>query len=223
MEPSLDQKKRALGIVLLIVFLGAGGLFVYYQQPVAPPRETTVTPNADVAPQASVHEHELGNKDAPVTLIEYASLTCPHCAYFNEKVFPELKTRFIDTGKVRYIFREYPRDDLDLFAFMLSNCAPEDKFFPFVDVLFRQQDKWLVPSPLPILKGIAKQVGFTDESFDACTKDKKIQDAVIAVGEQGTKNGVRGTPTIFINGKIYSGGPSIEELEKAITPLLKSS
>jgi protein-disulfide isomerase len=222
MELSLDNKKRALGILLLILFIAAGGLFVYYQQPVAPPRGSADAPGTDAMPQVSLREHELGSKDAPVTIIEYASLTCPHCAYFNEKVFPELKTRYIDTGKVRYIFREFPRDELDLFAFMLTNCAAEDKFFPFVDVLFKQQDKWVVSNPLPILKGIAKQVGFTDESFDACSKNKPVQDAIIASGEQGSKAGVKGTPTIFINGKVYMGGPSIEELEKSITPLLKS-
>lgn len=222
MELSLDMKKRALGVLILLVLIAGGGWFVFNQRVTPPPGDATPASASMGVPQVAAQEHELGNKEAAVTIIEYASLTCPHCANFNEKVFPELKKRYIDTGKVRYIFREFPREDLDLFAFMLVNCAGKDKFFPFVDVLFRQQDKWLVRNPLPPLKSIAMQVGFSEESFEACSKNRDVQNAVIAVGEQGAKMGVNSTPTIYINGKVYTGAHSIEEFEKAIMPLLKS-
>ena len=193
---------------------------------------TTVTPDGktllltgDLTTPSPLGENELGNKDAPVTIIEYASTTCPHCARFHETTFPELKKRYIDTGKVRFIFREFPLNDIDFFAYMLTRCIEKDKFFPFLEVLFQQQDQWVVPppaSPLPPLQKIAKQVGFTDEGIEACRKDKKVFDGVSWSSEQGTKLGVRSTPTFFINGKMYTGALSIEELEKALAPLLKS-
>jgi protein-disulfide isomerase len=167
-------------------------------------------------------ENAMGREDAPVTIIEYASTTCPACGHFHKTTFPELKKRYIDTGKVRFIFREFPRDDVDLFAYMLTRCIEKEKFFPFLDVLFKQQEQWLTSSPVPALTGIAKQVGFTDASIEACRTDKRVFDGVVWTSEHAARLGVRATPTFFINGKMYTGALSIEKMEELIGPYLRS-
>jgi protein-disulfide isomerase len=166
----------------------------------------------------------LGKADAPVTIIEYASMTCPHCASFHKTTYPALKTKYIDTGKVRFIFREFPLDDLAAAASMLARCAGPDKGMALIDVLFASQDKWAgVREPIPPLLQIAKQAGFTQASFDECLKDQKLYNNILAVRERASKEfKVESTPTLFVNGKMQKGGASIEELEKLIQPLLKS-
>ncbi len=110
----------------------------------------------------------MGPESAPVTIIEYASMTCPHCAAFENTVFPELKKKYIDTGKVRFILREFPLDGLAAAAFMLARCAGPDKYYPMVETLFNQQQKWAVRNPIEPLMAIAKQAGFTQQTFEAC-------------------------------------------------------
>ena len=213
-----------MAVVVLACLGTAGWMYFGTPKPGAPGPRTLEAP-ADLMTPSPLGENELGNKEAPVTIIEYASTTCPHCANFNKTTFPELKKRYIDTGKVRFVFREFPLNDIDFFAFMLTRCISKDKFFPFLEVLFQQQDKWVVSppaSPLPPLQAIARQVGFTDESIEACRKDKKVFDGVSWSSDQGSKLGVHSTPTLFINGKMYSGALSIEEVEKAMAPFLKS-
>jgi protein-disulfide isomerase len=165
----------------------------------------------------------LGKADAPVTIVEYASMTCPHCAHFHKTTYPALKSKYIDTGKVRFIFREFPLDELAVAASMLARCAGGDKAIALIDVLFASQDKWTVRNPLPALLQIAKQAGFTQASFDECLKDQKLYNNIMAVRERGSKEfKVESTPTLFVNGKMQKGGVSIEELDKVIEPLLKS-
>jgi protein-disulfide isomerase len=166
-------------------------------------------------------DRQLGPDNAPVTIVEYASLTCPHCAHFAETTFPELKKRYIDTGKVRYIFREFALNPLDAGAIMLARCLDKSKYFDFIDVLFRTQEKWVVQRPIEPLLAIAKQAGFTKETFDACLKNQKMLDDIEAQRNRASeKFGVNSTPTFFINGKIARGGVSIEEMEKLIKPYL---
>lgn len=164
----------------------------------------------------------LGKADATVTVIEYASLTCPHCAHFEEATFPEFKKKYIDTGKVHYIFREFPFDPRATAAFMLARCAPEDKYFPMVEVLFQQQEDWARANDgKEALLRIAKLAGFTQESFDACLTDQKLLDQINASVQKATNEyGVDATPTFFINGKKYSGDMSIAEISAVIDPLL---
>jgi protein-disulfide isomerase len=164
----------------------------------------------------------LGNADAPVTIIEYASLTCPHCAQFATTTFPELKKRYIDTGKVRFIYRDFPLDQLAAAGSMLAHCAPAERYFDVIDALFHQQKKWAVNKPLPPLLAIAKQAGFTQQSFEACLSNQKLLDDLEKGRDRAAKQfGVSSTPTFFINGQIQRGGMSIEELEKLIQPHLK--
>jgi len=209
------NKKILIAGALVVVVAVAGALgWIYFgkRQPAT----------VDLMTPSPLGENVLGKADAPVTIIEYASTTCPHCAHFHETTFPELKKRYIDTGKVRFIYREFPLNDVDFLAYMLTRCIDKNKFFPFLDVLFQKQEQWAVQQPIPELLAIAKQVGFTDESFEACRKNKTVFEGVSWSSEQGTKLGVNSTPTFFINGKKSSGALSIEEMEKIITPLLKS-
>ena len=165
----------------------------------------------------------LGKADAPVTIIEYASMTCPHCASFHKTTYPALKAKYIDTGKVRFIFREFPLDELATAASMLARCAGGEKALALIDVLFASQDKWAVRQPLPVLTQIAKQSGMTQEGFEKCLADQKLYNDIIAMRERGSKDyKVESTPTLFVNGKMVKGGTSIEEIEKVMAPFLKS-
>jgi protein-disulfide isomerase len=165
----------------------------------------------------------MGSPTAPVTIIEYASMTCPHCAHFAVETFPQLKEKYIDTGKVKYMMREYPLDNLALAAFMLARCAGPDKYYPLIETLFAEQRKWAVKEPLPPLLGIAKQAGFTQQTFDACINDKDLAGKIQQIRNRGQqKFKVEATPTFYINGERYPGALSIEDLDKAIAPLVKS-
>src|ERR1700734_1525356 len=148
----------------------------------------------------------LGSDKAPVTIIEYASMTCPHCAHFSENTFPELKKRYIDTGKVRFIFREFPLDALAAAGFMLARCAGKDKFLPIIETLFAKQQDWVVQQPIEPLKAIAKQFGFTEESFNQCLANQKVLDNIQAVRDRASeKLGVNSTPPFFVNGQKLVG------------------
>lgn len=182
-------------------------------------------PAAELMKPDALPEMSMGNDKAPVTVIEYASMTCSHCASFQEKTFPELKKRYIDTGKVRYIFREFPLDTLAAAAFMLARCAGEkdsSKYFAMVDTLFHQQRQWAIEKPIPPLLAIAKQAGFTEKTFDACLANQKMLDGIESIRQRAVaKFKVQSTPTFFINGTTYPGALSIEEMAKAIDPQLK--
>ena len=162
-----------------------------------------------------------GDEKAPVTIIEYASMTCPHCAAFHASTYPELKKRYIDTGKVRFIFREFPLDQLALAAFLLARCAGPDKYFPMIDTLFQQQKEWVIQKPLGPLMAIAKQAGMSETAFNECLQNQKLIDGIEDVRQRGIKLKVESTPSFFINGKqmrVFT----IEDFEKAIAPLIKS-
>ncbi|MBB2970057.1 DsbA family protein [Mesorhizobium sp. RMAD-H1] len=164
----------------------------------------------------------MGNADAPVTIVEYASMTCPHCAHFAETTLPAIKQKYIDTGKVRLIFREFPFDPRAAAAFMLARCSPEDRYFPMVDVLFKQQQQWAAAADAeaPLMQ-IAKLAGFTQESFKACLTNQQLLDDVNASRERGEKEfGVTSTPTFFINGKKYAGALSVDQMSAIIDGLL---
>ena len=174
---------------------------------------------ADAGPDGDVM---LGSDKAPVTIIEYASMTCPHCAHFSENTFPELKKRYIDTGKVRYTLRTFPLDPLAAAGFMLARCGGNDKYMPIVETLFAKQPDWVVKEPLPAMKGIAKQFGFTEDAFNQCLANQKLLDSIQAVRDHAVeKLAVNSTPTFFINGKRMVGDLSIEQLAKEIDPYLK--
>jgi protein-disulfide isomerase len=176
----------------------------------------------DLAVPGPLGDVALGPADAKVTIVEYASLTCSHCAAFHKETWPELKKRYIDTGKVRFILREFPLDPLATAGFMLARCDGEGKYYPITDLLFDQQRNWaFTEKPLDALRSMMRQAGFSQEKFDACLKDQKLYDAVNAVKNRGMDQfKVDSTPTFFINGQRHPGNLSIDELEKIIKPLL---
>ncbi|RFC68831.1 MULTISPECIES: DsbA family protein [Mesorhizobium] len=166
-------------------------------------------------------EMVLGKADAPVTIVEYASMTCPHCAHFHETTLPTLTSKYIDTGKVRLVFREFPFDPRAEGAFMLARCS-KDKYFQMVSVLFQQQQNWAaVDNAKDALLQLAKLAGFSQQTFEACLTDQKLLEDIRAVRERASKDfGVDSTPTFFINGSKYPGAMSIEEMSAIIDPLL---
>jgi protein-disulfide isomerase len=166
----------------------------------------------------------LGSGSAPVTIVEYASVTCGACAAFHAQTYPTLKSKYIDTGKVRLIMREFPTAPapVAIGGFMLARCANE-KYFPMIEAIFDQQRSW-AQDPYNGLLRIARQAGFSQESFDACLKDEKVAEQIQQVAQRGNEEfKVDSTPTFFINGKKYVGVISVAELDKILEPLLKSS
>ena len=165
-------------------------------------------------------EMALGSADAKVTVIEYASASCPHCAEFYHKAYQSLKKDYIDTGKVRFLFREFPHNQAGLAAFMLARCAPKEKYFPLVDMFFEQQEMWLA-APQDGLFKIAQLAGMTKDQFDACLKNEEIAKGIIAERDRATDFfGIDGIPTIFVNGTKLDGEKTIEDMKKIIDPLL---
>ena len=165
-------------------------------------------------------EMALGPETAKVTVIEYASASCPHCANFHVTTFKDLKKEYIDTGKIRFVFREFPLNDAAFAAFMVARCAPKDKYFPLLDMFFEQQDQWM-QAPRDGLEKIAQLAGFTKESFEACLKNEAVAKGIMAVRDTADKDfGVNSTPTFFVNGELLKGETSIEEFRKVIDPLL---
>ncbi len=180
-------------------------------------------PSADeLAVAGPLGEKAEGKEDAPVTIIEYASTTCGHCAKFAVDTFPKLKAEYIDTGKVRFILREFPLDPLSAAGFMIARCAGEDKYFSVVDLLFKEQRQWAyADKPVEGLQALVKQIGFTQQSFEECLTNQELLDGVNWVRQRGAeKFGVNSTPTFFINGKIQRGAPSFEDLKKILDPLV---
>jgi protein-disulfide isomerase len=176
----------------------------------------------DLAVPGPLGDVAQGSPDAKVTIVEYASLTCSHCAAFHKETYPTLKERYIDTGKVRYVLREFPLDPLATAGFMLARCDGDSKYYPIVDMLFQQQRAWaFTDKPLDALRQMMRQAGFSQEKFDSCLRDQKLYDAVNTVKNRGMEAfKVDSTPTFFINGQRFAGNMSIDELEKIIKPML---
>jgi protein-disulfide isomerase len=177
-----------------------------------------------VAKPMSLPDMALGPAKAPVAITEYASMSCPHCAAFEQNVFPMLKSKYIDTGKVRFVFREFPLDIKAAAASMLARCIAGDdagKYFGAIDLLFKQQDQ-LMEQTKDTLKLIGKQAGMNEQAVESCEKDQALLDklkADQAFAFEVLK--VNATPTFFINGEMVKGAMSFEELDQKIKALLK--
>jgi protein-disulfide isomerase len=186
------------------------------------------TDAAALAPRREGDDMVMGAPNAPVTIIEYASLTCPHCAAFNANTFPQLKSDYVDRGLVKYVYRDFPLDRMALEAAKIARCAGPDKYFGFVDVLFRQQQSWTRGNDAEQIMGnlrrLAKVGGMSDATFDSCSKDKAIENAVLEQSLKGERElKVGSTPTLIINGQKYTGALSFEELDKVLKPLVGKS
>ncbi len=201
--------------------LGALGLVALAGGPAA--AETAAVPVSELMAEGPLPDVVVGANDAPVTMIEYASMTCPHCARFQTETFPALKVKYIDTGKVKYVLREFPLDPLATAGFMLMRCAGPDKREALADLLFAQQKQWaFAPKPVEGLASLVKQAGISQSAFEACLSDKKLYGDINATRDRASdKFHVDATPTFFINGIRQGGELNIEELSKVIDPLLK--
>lgn len=209
-----------LGVSAAFVFAAAAPISALAQDKAAE------VPVEELMKPSPLGELELGPADAKVTVVEYASMTCGHCAHFTNEIWPEFKKKYVDTNKVHYIFRDFPLDNLAAAAAMLARCAGHDKTFPLIEVLFEKQAEWAFGegNPVPRLFKIAKQAGFTQESFDKCLTDQKLLDEITAERKRAAEVlGVNATPTFFINGKRLQGAPTMENFDKMIEPLLAKS
>ncbi len=181
-------------------------------QAATPPAELQVTPA----------DHALGSADAPVTIIEYASMTCGHCAAFHVLTLPELKKKYVDTGKVRFVYRDFPLDKFALQAAQIAECAGNDRYFGVVDLVFQTQAQWTAgKDPIAELTKSLRIAGIGEADVKACLANEKVADAIVAERTTAEKLGVSSTPTLFINGERFSGNRTIEALDEALGKLLK--
>ena len=216
---ALNRSRRDLLKLGAALGFGFGGL--YLLAPGAALAQNTKIDVTQLMADQALPDVVEGEANAPVTIVEYASMTCSHCAAFHNQVYPTLKSKYIDTGKVKFMLREFPLDPLATAGFMLARCAG-DKREAMVALLFAQQKNWaFVDKPLDGLANIVKQTGMSQESFETCLKDQQLYEKVNVVRDRAAeKFGVNSTPTFFINGKRVSGEMTIEQLDKELTPLL---
>jgi protein-disulfide isomerase len=167
----------------------------------------------------------LGNADAPITIVEYASLTCPHCAHFANDVLPELKKKWIDSGKAKLVLRDYPLDEPALRAAMIARCAPPDRFYAYVDTFFAAQDKWVMARDYrEALARLVKLGGMSQDEFDNCLKNTELENKIVEGRLVASKEfDVNSTPTFFINGTKFTGAPTVEEFDKVLSELSAKS
>jgi protein-disulfide isomerase len=230
------NKGILIGLVILVAAaIGAGGWYAYNSGKIggSAPTATSAATGADTAPapaatgekgpvpEVAADEMVLGNADAPVTIVEYFSLGCPHCKHFHEDILPQLKAEYIDTGKVRIVFRDFPLDGVALSAAQLTRCVSPMAYFPMVDTLFKQQSDWHVQDGVGVIAKIAKGTGMDQAAFDACIGNKELRDKIANGAKDGqAKFGIEATPTFIINGKKVGGvgeyAPFKAEVEEAL-------
>ena len=194
--------------VFVILFLLLGGL---------------TTTAAAAAVEEMLAEGSLGSDKAPVIVIEYASLTCPHCAAFATTTFEAFKKKYVDTGKVHFIYRDFPFDQPGLRAAMMVRCSGPERFFGFLEILFKSQESWAsAGDPLGELAKIARLGGMSKEEFDACMKNKELMDGILK-GELDAqqKYKVQATPSFIVNDVLHEGNVSLEQFDGILAPLLK--
>jgi protein-disulfide isomerase len=211
-------RQLAFAAVFSAAALAANGAFAAGG---APEPDRTVD-MATVLKPGPLPELAMGDPSG-IPVVEYGSLTCPHCATFSREVFPELKKDYIDTGKVRFIFREFSRNSLDVAAFVLARCIGDDKAFAAIELLFSQQDKWaFVDKPLEPLIAAMRPAGLTHDQAMACLNDKAKADAMVAIVKRATDElKMTGTPTFVIDGKVFGGELSMDQLRAILDPLIK--
>jgi protein-disulfide isomerase len=229
------MSKIWIGLAVLVIVALGGAWWYTTERPLpnvavsssatpAPASSGSGTAVAQDATTADSDDRVLGKPDAPITIIEYASLTCPHCAAFDAETLPKIKKEWIDTGKAKLIFRDFPLDGLALKGAKLARCAPPERFYGFIDVLFHQQDVWArAADPEAALGRIAKLGGMSDEQFQACMKDDTVENKVLAIRLAGEKDyKVESTPTFFINGKKLVGALPYDSFDDALKAAAKS-
>ncbi|EKV32590.1 Periplasmic thiol disulfide interchange protein DsbA [Caenispirillum salinarum AK4] len=149
-------------------------------------------------------ERVMGDPDAPVTILEYSSLTCGHCANFHADVLPEVKEKYIETGKAKLVFRDFPLDPLAAAAALVARCVPEQNYFPFLETLFAGQENWTrSQEPLKAIQGYARLAGLSAEGLEACLNNEGLFNTIQQVKQEGQQEyGISGTPTLIVNGEV---------------------
>jgi protein-disulfide isomerase len=211
------------GGVVAVAAIVAG---VYYgtRPPAAgqPPVAVAAAPNKAALLAVQPGDHVMGDAKAPITLIEYASFTCPHCAHFHTQILPEIKKKWIDTGKVKLIYRDFPLDQVAAKAAQIAECTPNDRYFGVIDLIFRGQPTWATsPDPIAELAKPLRIAGMGENEIKACLANEAKANEVVADFKGGETLGVSSTPTLFIDGQLYKGARSVEELDAAFAKLAK--
>jgi protein-disulfide isomerase len=173
---------------------------------------------AQTGPELKPDDYFIGSADAPVTIFEYASFTCPHCRDFHNETLPQIKAEYIDTGKVKLVFRQFALNNVDLRIGMAARCAPADKYMAIGDALYQTQESWMAASdPMVPVKQLMSMAGLAPATFDACVADEKNADPIVAgIDEADKQYGVSSTPTFFIGAEKIEGAKSFEEFKAAI-------
>ena len=222
----------------ILVFLGGAAVFIViavglYQWLGGPSVKVTPSPAVATAPAATggdamnvrADDFVIGSRSAPVTVIEYASLTCPHCAKFHNTVLPKVKSAYLDKGKVRLVYRDFPLDGAALKASMLARCAGRDRFFAFLDILFMRQKNWArARDPIGALGQIAALGGIDKDQFIACLQNPKIEKQVLEQRLEAEKAfAVNSTPSFIVNGRKISLGSNFDEFKAIIDPIIAAA
>jgi protein-disulfide isomerase len=204
------------------------GLAAFFLAPLgtvsaAPPQPGAA--DAQAVLQINKDDRILGNPDAPITIIEYASMTCPHCAHFQDDVLPEIKKQWIDTGKAKLVLRDYPLDEEALRAAMIARCAPPARYYAFADTFFAAQDKWVRERDYQgALARLARLGGMSKEEFDACLRNKRLEDSIVESRLAASKElDVNSTPTFFINGTKFTGAPTAQDFSTNLEAALPAT
>ena len=210
----LRAASASVAIALAVALEGCGGA----AGPTPPiDKATYVPPQTELMAPGPLGERVMGKSTAPVTVIEYVSLTCPHCAQFQKELFPRMKKEFIDTGKVRYIVREFPIGRTAGTAAIVNRCAPEDKYFFLLNQFLTRQPEWVSQEVRPeAIYAVAKASGMSRETFDKCLSNQPIIDGLTEVKQRGRQFGVIGTPTFFINGRKAQGVITYDQIKAII-------
>lgn len=241
-EMALQRRAVLAGIGLAVLIAAAAGVYAWSVSREPPPpaaaetttqtAETTAepapAPSATAGPSAAQtaqtepggaalypDDKILGSADAPITMIEYASLTCPHCAHFHEETLPQIKANYIDKGLVRLVYRDFPLDGAALKAALLAHCVADERYFAMLDVLFRSQNEWGASAdPVKALSQIGRTAGLAQERIDACLSDQAETDKIILRAQEAqTKYQVQSTPSFIINGEKTAGSLPYEQFD----------
>lgn len=220
-----SQQRRRLIIGLSAAVLAIAGLIYLTTQSgtqqAGDGAAATTQQMPELMETGSLPEKTMGPADAPVTIIEYSSATCPHCARFHQDLLPQIKEEYVDTGKVHYVMREFPLDNLAMAAFMVARCVEGDGYFAFLDVLYARQQDWAYGEgdAAERLYAIARQAGLSREKFNQCLQNEELMEGITWVYNRASQQfGVSSTPTFFVNGTMLRGPSSIEDFEELMPP-----
>lgn len=218
-------------VILVAAAIGAGGYYAINsgkiggtQATSAPAVPDQTTPVDGEVPVVAADEMFLGQADAPVTIIEYMSLGCPHCKKFHEVILPQVKADYLDTGKARIVFRDFPLDGVALAGAQLTRCVSPMAYFAMVDTLFAQQETWHVQNGAPMIANIAKGAGMDQATFDACLANQALREKIANGAKQAQEvYKVEATPTFFINGRKMGGVGDYAPFKEAVEAALAAT